>query len=241
MIFRRARTARFFFDPDALAARAAAARQAYLAAEPFPHALFDDLLPAWVVRRLADEFPPPESFERQEIPDQPQRRGKLQSRDERGFGGFTRQVLDHLNGDPFVAFLERLTGIEGLVADPDIAHSLRHYERGGTLGVHADFNVHPRLKLDRRLNVLIYLTPGWRPEWHGELELWDAGATRSVRRIEPRFGRVVVFTVSDRNPHGFPQPLACPPGVTRRSVNLYYYTNGRPAEEVAPPHPTLWR
>ena len=32
--------------------------------------------------------------------------------------------------------------------------------------------------------------------------------------------------------HGHPEPLTCPEGWTRKSLALYYYTNGRPAEEI---------
>jgi hypothetical protein len=95
---------------------------------------------------------------------------------------------------------------------------------GGYLDVHADFNVHPRTKLLRRLNVLLYLNPGWRDDYGGELELWDRGMTRCVVRIAPLFNRCVVFTTSDESFHGHPHPLATPPGVTRKSLALYYYS-----------------
>jgi hypothetical protein len=231
----------FFFDPDELAALAAQHRAAYAAAEPFPHAVLDGLIPDAVARRLLAEFPAAESFQRMEVKGEPLRRGKLSSFDETAFGGFTRQLLHHLNSWIFVAFLEQLTGIAGLLPDPDVGHSMRHFEPGGKLGIHADFNTHPRLRLDRRLNLLVYLNLDWRPEWGGQLELWDADVARCVRRIEPAFGRSVVFTTTDRTFHGFPDPLRCPPRTTRKSIQLYYYTNGRPESEVAPPHPTLWR
>ena len=52
-------------------------------------------------------------------------------------------------------FLETLTGIDGLVPDPYFAGGgLHQIVRGGFLKVHADFNWHPKLRLDRRLNML---------------------------------------------------------------------------------------
>jgi len=38
-----------------------------------------------------------------------------------------------------------------------------------------------------------------------------------------------------------PDPLACPIGRTRKSLALYYYTNGRPGEELSGEHGTLMR
>lgn len=47
-------------------------------------------------------------------------------------------------------------------------------------------------------------------------------------RILPVFNRMVVFTASERSFHGRPEPLACPPDVTRKSLALYYYTFDSP-------------
>jgi 2OG-Fe(II) oxygenase superfamily len=231
----------FFFDAGALADLARSRREEYASAAPFPHAVFDGLFPEPVARRLLAEFPPPDRFVREEDPDEPRRRGKLASRDETLFGGFTRHLLYHLNSSIFLSFLEELTGIGCLLPDPYVAGSMRHFEPGGRLGVHADYNIHPRLGLDRRLNMILYLNRDWRSEWGGQLELWDAAVTHCVRRIEPAFNRCVIFNSTDFTFHGFPDPLRCPPTETRKSLQLYYFTNGRPAEEVAPGHNTIFR
>src|SRR5438034_178076 len=83
-----------------------------------------------------------------------------------------------------------------------------HAEPGGFLKVHVDFNVHPKLKLDRRLNMLIYLNKEWREEWGGDLELWDADRTMCRKKIAPLFNRTVVFSTGDSSFHGHPHPLA---------------------------------
>ena len=106
--------------------------------------------------------------------------------------------------------------------------------------MHADFNVHPKLKLDRRLNMLIYLNKDWREEYGGHLELWDQSGKTCRKRILPMFNRTVVFSTTDRSFHGHPHPLTCPPGMTRKSVSLYYYTAGRPPEERSVAHDTLF-
>ena len=86
-------------------------------------------------------------------------------------------------------------------------------------------------KLDRRVNSFIYLNPDW-PESHGgHLELWSKDMKSCSQKILPSMGRFVVFSSTDFSYHGHPQPLACPKNRARRSMALYYYTNGRPQEE----------
>ena len=153
------------------------------------------------------------------------------------FGSATRALLYQLNSSVFIDFLETLTGIRGLIPDPHFwGGGVHQIVRGGFLKVHTDFNRHPRLKLDRRLNLLLYLNPEWQEEWGGHLELWDRGMAKCGKRILPIFGRCVVFSTTDFSNHGHPDPLNCPEGMTRKSLALYYYSNGRPSSETAGKH-----
>ncbi|MFT5484605.1 MAG: Rps23 Pro-64 3,4-dihydroxylase Tpa1-like proline 4-hydroxylase, partial [Halieaceae bacterium] len=112
---------------------------------------------------------------------------------------------------------------------------------GGVLAVHADFTRHRLLNLDRRLNVLVYLNQHWEDDWGGHLELWSTDMARCERRIRPLAGRCVIFNTSDKSFHGHPTVLACPKGVTRKSIALYYYTHGRDDAQVEPTRATDWQ
>ncbi|HEY5155960.1 MAG TPA: 2OG-Fe(II) oxygenase, partial [Acidimicrobiales bacterium] len=57
----------------------------------------------------------------------------------------------------------------------------------------------------------------------------------------PIANRCVVFSTTDYSFHGHPEPVTCPPGRTRRSLALYYYSNGRPADEVSPSRTTAFQ
>ncbi len=91
-------------------------------------------------------------------------------------------VVDELNSDAFVTWLTELTGIPGLFADPSLEGGGLHQSgTGGFLHVHADFTTHRHhTHWRRRVNVIVYLTPDWQPEWGGALELWDEGMQRPV-------------------------------------------------------------
>ena len=90
--------------------------------------------------------------------------------------------------------------------------------------MHADFNHHKPMNLERRVNVLIYLNKGWREEYGGQLELWDREMTKCVHSIVPSFNRCVIFNTTGESMHGNPEPVNHPDGMPRRSIALYYYT-----------------
>jgi Rps23 Pro-64 3,4-dihydroxylase Tpa1-like proline 4-hydroxylase len=147
-----------------------------------------------------------------------------------------------MNSREIVNFLEKLTGIEGLIPDPHYAGGGCHELRpGGFLKVHADFNWHGQMRLDRRINLLVYLNNDWQPEYGGNLELWDATMSHKVAEYAPLFNRCVIFNTTDNSYHGNPVPVSCPPDRSRRSLAFYYYTNGRPATEVSQSHGTLFK
>jgi 2OG-Fe(II) oxygenase superfamily len=231
----------FSLDRGALLERARELAQRYRAARPFPHVVIDGLLPDRVVDACADEFPDP-GDERWNLYTDAGNSLKLATSDPTLMGPVTRQLIAQFNGMAMTKFLEELTGIEGLVPDPHLLgggmHQLNH---GGFLRVHADFNVHPRLRLERRINALLYLNRDWKPEYGGQLELWDEGMERCERSVDPETNRIVIFNTTSTSYHGNPRPVASPPGVYRRSLAFYYYSAERPAHERQSPHSTLYR
>jgi hypothetical protein len=54
-------------------------------------------------------------------------------------------------------------------------------------------------------------------------------------------GRLAVFSTTDFSFHGHPDPLTCPEGRSRRSIALYYFSAGRPEEEISGDHSTLFK
>ena len=155
-----------------------------------------------------------------------------------------RAVINFLNSDVFLEYLQKLTGIkEILISDPYLSGGGYHeIKSGGVLKVHADFNKHPRMNLDRRLNLLLYLNKDWDLSWGGNLELYNINdLSKPAVSIEPLFNRCVIFTTTSFTYHGHPEPLACPEDQSRRSIALYYFSTGRPDGEVSTDkHSTLF-
>jgi Rps23 Pro-64 3,4-dihydroxylase Tpa1-like proline 4-hydroxylase len=216
------------------------ARQDYLTAKPFPHLVFDNLFDPALLDDVLSEFPAPGQIRWQQFDNNQEI--KLAAASETNFGPTTRLLMYHLNSFTFLEFLSHVTGIENLLPDPGFdGGGLHQIQRGGKLGVHADFNKHPRYNLDRRLNMLIYLNKDWREEYGGHLELWDRDMKGCEARVLPVFNRVMIFATTDFTFHGHPDPLRCPEGMSRKSLALYYFSNGRPAEETTGEHSTIFK
>jgi len=218
----------------------AAFRQQYASEDPFPHIVLDGLFDDADLDAVLREFPAPDAMKWARFDNSLEKKLGFYY-ESSSISCTVRRFLEAMNSFEMLLFLEGLTGIEGLIPDPYFGGGgLHQIEPGGFLKIHADFNVHPKLKLDRRLNMLIYLNKEWREEYGGHLELWDAEMHACRKRILPSFNRTVIFSTTDRSYHGHPHPLTSPPGVTRKSVSLYYYTAGRPAEERSAPHDTIF-
>lgn len=216
-------------DPQALTldtetARAAARpfAEAYQAATPYNHICIDDFLPVEVIEGVRADLGQLPDAER--AFDRDQERFKTSYNPER-LPEYTRNVFHAFNSRPFILFLEEMTGIKGLIPDPYFnGAGIHRVANGGHLDIHADFNLHKQMKVERRLNVLIYLNPDWRAEWGGSFEVWNKDMTKKEASFVPLYNRMVCFSTGSDTFHGNPAPVNHPGGEHRFSIALYYYT-----------------
>ena len=202
--------------------------------QPFPNIGFDDFFDPEFLRKVAAEFPDVSKLKDRIHYANPNEE-KFATKGEAQFGEHTKRLVHFLNSATFLQFLQELTGIEELlIPDPYFEGGGFHeIKPGGFLKLHVDFHQHRRMKLSRRLNLLVYLNEDWEEEYGGHFELWERDMSKVVTRILPVFNRVALFTTSGDSWHGHPDPLTCPPDRSRRSLALYYYTNGRPEHELS--------
>lgn len=231
---------RFIFDDPRYEAMALEGAEQYAEGSPFNHMAFDNFLPEDVAEAMLAEFPKPSDIEWHNY--QRPAEQKLVCVDERQFGPVTRNMLFQFNSTPFLRFLEKVTGIPNMIPDPHMrGGGLHQTPRGGLLKLHADFNKHDENFLDRRINVILYLNKDWKEEYGGSLELWDQEVTHCGAKILPVFNRLAIFSPTSNTFHGHPDPLTCPEGDSRKSLALFYYTNGRPEEELNGAHTTIFK
>ncbi|MBK6929707.1 MAG: 2OG-Fe(II) oxygenase [Saprospirales bacterium] len=197
---------------------------AYQSAHPYPYGQFEHFLEEWAAQRAMDAFPSVKDDGWIHYVHVNEKKHGLNKLDL--IPPFLQELIRQLNSDEFVALLSRLTGIQGLKADPSLeGGGLHQSQRGGYLNIHADFTVHPhKRQWRRRVNLLVYLNEGWQPEYRGELELWTRDMKTCAKSILPVFNRCVIFNTDEDSFHGLPDPIQCPEDITRKSVALYYFT-----------------
>ena len=205
-------------------APASALASEYATQHPFPHVVLPNFLQAGVAEQLSAEFALAESGPWTHWAHYNENKSGLTERS--AFPPLMGRVVDELNSDAFVGWLSELTGIPNLLADPTLEGGGMHQcGAGGFLNIHADFiRHHHKTHWRRRVNLIVYLNPEWKPEWGGAIELWDRRMQQCVVRVPPLANQAVIFNTDEHSYHGFPVPVACPAGVMRRSLALYYYT-----------------
>ena len=134
-----------------------------------------------------------------------------------------KELFIFFNSPPFLGFLENLTGINGLIPySYFFGGGFQEISNSGKLGIHADFRIHEKLKLQRRINVLIYLNKSWSTQYGGNLEIWEKSMKNLCISVQPIFNRCVIFNTESNSFHGHPEPLKTPKNVARKSIALYY-------------------
>lgn len=218
-------------DPETLsievdAARAAAAPLAkeYQSGKPYNHICIDNFFPEQVLWRVQGDLQSLEANKDSSTFERAQENLKTQYNPDR-LPAFSRELFHALNSRPFLLFLEEMTGIKGLIPDPYfIGAGIHRVSNGGHLDIHADFNLHKQMSVERRLNVLIYLNDDWREEWGGSFEIWENDMSAKVKSFVPIFNRMCCFSTGSNTFHGNPEKVNHPDGEPRQSIALYYYT-----------------
>ena len=220
------------FNPEALIKLGADKHQEYINASPFPHIVIDNLFDVTTLKSITSEFP--KMQEKMKGKANNKTLNKLSFRQPEKlelFEPLTKEFCLELNSLEFCKFLENLTGIENIQADPYLEGGGPHeIKKGGFLKMHIDFNIHPITEQDRRINVLIYLNDIWEEEYKGHLDLWDTEMGDLKKSISPIINRVVIFNTTENSWHGHPDPLNCPETSSRKSLAFYYYTDPAPGQ-----------
>lgn len=199
---------------------------------PFSYAVIDNFAPAQMLHQILKDWPSEGWIQRNS-------NNTLNKRfisDRSKLPDSVLELLDSMNSAESCEQIQKALGLKKpLYPDPELkGGGLHEILPGGFLNVHVDFNQHPKTKLRRKANVLLYLNERWRNDWKGELEIWDMQSKRCVEKVHPIFNRAVAFECSESSFHGHPAPLAAP--VSRKSVAVYYYSD----EPVEQSHNTIY-
>ena len=145
----------------------------FTSGKPFHHAVIDNFFDEETAISLSREFPDYNS-DVWYVYDNPLENKKTCN----VWNLFPRNLYStfcYLNSPTFISKLKKITGIKKLYPDVGLhGGGLHIHEKGGKLNIHLDYSIHPKLKLQRKLNLIVYLAENWNPEWKGQLEFWSA-------------------------------------------------------------------
>ena len=193
---------------------------------PFDHVVIDNFFNTEFALELACEFPTYESdtWHGYDNPIEV----KKTCNNWNLFPKNTYSTFSFFNSATWLDYLsENLTG--GLILYPDSGLNgggWHAHKRGGKLNTHLDYSLHPKLGLQRKLNIIIYMNPKWQEEWGGALGLWDNQSAERpgalIKSIWSKFNRAIIFDTTKNSWHGLPEPLVGPPGEVRKSLAAYF-------------------
>ena len=214
---------------------------------PFKHLYCDNFFSTEFANALLDSFPKLDNSDLWDSSNDPEIEVKMRSKWQSEFD-IPDTIVDAirvLNSSLFLKSVSEKFDIPKLMPDPYFTGGgLNVTVSGGLLDVHVDGNYHDASGLNRRINAILYLNPGWQEGWGGEFGLYDETGDKLIKKIAPIHNRLVIFDTNDKSFHGLPDPLNFPEGHARRSIILYYYTKDeRPSDQVTvnEPHSALWK
>lgn len=201
-------------------------KDSFCGAKPFDHTVIDNFLDEDVAFRLSSEFPDFNS----EIWHTYQNaiEVKKSCNNWNSFPECTYELMSELCSYRFSQKLsDIILGRKEIHPDPGLHGGGWHiHKSGGKLNTHLDYSIHPKLKLRRKLNLIIYLNPNWQESWGGALGFWESSTPEKpgalIKSISCSFNRAVIFDTTQNSWHGLPQPITCPANETRRSLAVYY-------------------
>jgi hypothetical protein len=202
--------------------------------KPFPHIVIDNFFKSDIADELEKEFP---NFD-DDIWHIYQNKIEVKKtcNNWNVFPNITYNVFNFLNSSEFTTELSRMFHKgKPLFSDNGLNGGGWHiHSKGGKLNTHLDYSLHPKLKLQRKLNIIIYLNSNWEESWGGSLGFWDNKSSEEpgelIKEVVPKFNRAVIFDTTFNSWHGLPQEINCPSNEYRKSLAAYYLCN--PPKEV---------
>jgi len=196
--------------------------------QPYDHCIVDDFLKEEIAHEIEAEFPlyedPKWFYYKNAIED------KKALNDWNVFPALTYKLLRDLISEEFMSILSEFVGVP-LYQDPGLHGGGWHmHAPGGNLNPHYDYSIHPKVGLQRKLNIIIYMSSDLKEEHGGHLGLWRHDEKSNspgelVKVVQPKFNRAIIFDTTQNSWHGMCKPLVQPEGIYRKSLAVYYLTD----------------
>lgn len=189
---------------------------------PFDHCVVDNFLSEYLIEKIESEFLDFNSDHYYNYNNPVEI--KKQNHDWGLFPKYTYQLFNYLNSQPFLDILSEHIEVK-LYADSGLHGGGWHiHDATGILNQHLDYSLHPKLELQRKINIIIYVTKDWQESYGGHLGLFE-NPDKLVKEVAPMYNRAIVFDTTQDSWHGLSRVCNTPTGVYRKSLAIYYLTD----------------
>ncbi len=196
-------------------------RKQFLTAEPYGHVIIPDFLNKDIAETVFTEFP--ENFNEDWHKYNNPVEVKYAYDDIKNLPTNLKKIFYLLSTKEITNLFAGISDIDDIEYDPFLhGAGLHAHARNGRLHIHLDYEKHPETSKERRLNLILYLSKDWNPEWNGDTQLWDKNLTQCVVKSPVEFNTAILFNTNNQSWHGLPEKISCPTGTFRKSLAYYY-------------------
>lgn len=183
----------------------------------------DNLLPVEVANNIYKSFPSPEEMSIHKS----LRENKRIAAQMDLYNPLLEEIVFAFQDDRIIKIVEEITGLKDMIPDENLyAGGISLMANGNFLNPHLD-NSHDNDRENYRvLNLLYYVTPEWKEENGGNLELWDNGTKNEQRVVFSKFNRLVLMITNKSSYHSVSKVIS----EGKRCCVSNYYFSSIPAE-----------
>lgn len=194
----------------------------------------DDLLPVELTNRIYACFPKPESM----MLKKSLKEYKYVAAQMNNYDPILEEAIYAFQDNRVVAEIEEICGLKNIMPDENLyAGGISLMGKNNYLNPHLDNSHDKDRNMWRVLNLLFYVSPNWKTENGGHLELWPNGVKNKQITIESKFNRLAVMATHDLSWHSVNQITVNEP---RCCVSNYYFSP-TPLRETDAFHVTTFR
>lgn len=187
--------------------------------------LIDDLLPTPLAQEIFSKFP---STDRMMLK-RSIKEHKYVAAQMNNYDPLLEEAVYAFQDARVVRQVAYITGLRELEPDAGLyAGGISLMRKGGYLRPHLDNSHDGKQARYRVLNLLYYVTPGWKEEHGGHLQLWDQGPHTTPRTVCSLFNRLVLMKTNRASWHSVNEIFhdGC-----RCCVSNYYFSKLSPDQQ----------
>lgn len=176
-------------------------KDCYHMASPFPHLVIDDFLDFNFAKEIEKSFFDYESDSWHSYSNAIEEKKTCNN-----WNLFSDSIYKYFNTINSNEFVRKLSDLAGIELYPDCGlhgGGLHIHGSGGNLNPHFDYSIHPKVKLQRKLNIIYYCSSDedFDTSLYGQLGLWSGDCKQPYELesiVEPKFNRAVIFDTTKK-------------------------------------------